>query len=184
MKKESPLTHEEIAYFRKAMKHTGVTVSGCGSPLKKTVHGSKRNPSEPKTIPPPPVSVAFEPIQKSAAEDKLFFAKTGVSVKTIKNLKQGKYKMGGILDLHRKTVSEAHDALVSFIRLAQKKNIKTLLIIHGKGHRSPQPFPILKNIVFQWVSEFSETLVCCSALPKHGGTGALYLLIKSKLNES
>ncbi len=105
-------------------------------------------------------------------EEILFFARPGIQIKTLKKLKQGKLNIQAKLDLHGSTLSEANTALTNFLENCQSKNLRTLLIIHGKGSGK------LKNAISDWLEENPSTLTFSSALPKDGGTGALYVLLR------
>jgi DNA-nicking Smr family endonuclease len=109
-------------------------------------------------------------------EEKLFFARNGVSPKQLRRLKQGKMQIADTLDLHGFTAEIARRELISFIERAYGRNYRCLEIIHGKGHCNQ---PVLKNKINYWLKQLDHVLAFCTALPKHGGAGALYVLIKS-----
>ena len=77
------------------------------------------------------------------------------------------------------TIAEAQAALARFIRTAREKNIRCVQIIHGKGYGSNNQGPKLKPMVNQWLQKREEILAFCSARPADGGTGAVYVLLKS-----
>ncbi len=107
-----------------------------------------------------------------SAEEMLFFARSGIQIKTLKKLKQGKLNIQARLDLHGSTLSEANSELETFLTHCQSTNLRTVLIIHGKGSGK------LKSAICKWLEENPTTLAFSSALPSEGGTGALYVLIK------
>jgi DNA-nicking Smr family endonuclease len=51
-------------------------------------------------------------------------------------------------------------------------------IVHGKGLRSSQKGPVLKNKVAGWLQQRDEVLAYASARPADGGTGAVYVLLR------
>lgn len=111
------------------------------------------------------------------SEDKLFYSKPGVSHQTIRLLKRGAYAVEDMLDLHGKIVDEARVALHEFLLECQAKSIRFILIIHGKGlHNVKQP--ILKNKVNHWLRQTNMVLAFCSAKPRDGGNGALYVYLR------
>lgn len=92
---------------------------------------------------------------------------------------QGKSKNQRIIvDLHKKTKVEATLLMRKGFRECQRKSIKNMLIVHGKGFNS-DPFqgPVLKKLVYSLLtSEFrSEVADFRTALPKDGGEGATYV---------
>ena len=50
-----------------------------------------------------------------------------------KKLRLGKYELQASLDLHQKTLNEARQSLVQFIADCELRDIRCLLILHGKG---------------------------------------------------
>ncbi|MDD1606319.1 MAG: Smr/MutS family endonuclease, partial [Methylococcaceae bacterium] len=51
-------------------------------------------------------------------------------------------------------------------------------IVHGKGHRSPDNYPIIKNNLNVWLRQHKDVQAFCSATPKNGGTGAVVVLLQ------
>src|SRR5262249_53904162 len=88
------------------------------------------------------------------------------------------------IDLHGKTQSEAHAALLSFLRKAQSDGAKFVLVITGKGGGARDDWSergVLKRQVPQWLKlpEFRGYVVGFEdAHIGHGGAGALYVRIK------
>ena len=114
-----------------------------------------------------------------SGEEFLFFARTGLQFKTQKQLRQGKIIIDDHLDLHGLTISEARKTLLDFIQFAQKQQIRCILLVHGKGYRASTQKPVLKNKVNSWLRQHPDILAFSSAQPKDGGTGALYIILKS-----
>lgn len=113
-------------------------------------------------------------------EESLFFARSGLQQRTLKQLKRGDMRIDARLDLHGETIAEAGILLTQFLEQAQNEGCRYVIVIHGKGHRSAEGKPILKAQVNHWLRDSPAVLAFCSALPKHGGTGALYVLLKKQ----
>jgi DNA-nicking Smr family endonuclease len=79
------------------------------------------------------------------------------------------------LDLHHSTVAQARGQVVEFIRQCQRRQYAWGLIIHGKGLHSEERYPVLKNQVNQWLRQLTQVKAFCSAHPRHGGLGAVYV---------
>lgn len=103
--------------------------------------------------------------------------KDGVQEGVYRKLRLGKYDVGAHLDLHRVKVRDACDLVAEFLRTAWEQNRRTVLITHGKGVHSPVP-GVMKSYVMHWLQESDLVLAWHSAQPRHGGTGATYVLVR------
>lgn len=108
----------------------------------------------------------------------LEYKRPGVQNGVFRKLKQGKYPMDARLDLHRMTADHARAELFDFIREATAYDLRNVLIVPGRGTHSKAPEAILKSYVNKWLPEFEEVQAFCSAIPAHGGTGAVYVMLK------
>ena len=118
-------------------------------------------------------------LRDAVVDDVLFFARAGIQQKAQKKLRRGELPIEEELDLHGYTVIEAKTALQDFLYECKRQHIRYIRIIHGKGYRSDQNIPVLKTHVAYWLPQLKDVLAYSSALPKDGGTGALYVLLKS-----
>ncbi len=121
-----------------------------------------------------------EHVAEVAPEERLFFARSGLQQRNIRRLKRGECRVEASLDLHGQTLAEAGEALFVFLRDCQQAGQRCALIVHGKGHRSATGKPRLKAQLQQWLRDEPEILAFSSALPRDGGSGALYVLIRSR----
>ncbi len=104
-------------------------------------------------------------------DEDLFFVRDGLQQKIIKKLRQGKMSIAACLDLHGMTIPKANLALQKFLFICQQKELRNVLIIHGKGSA------IIKSAINTWLRNYPDTLAFCSSKPKYGGLGAIYLLL-------
>ena len=101
-------------------------------------------------------------------------------------LARGTEPLDDRIDLHGKTQSEAHAALLSFLRKAQSHGARFVLVITGKGGAARDDWSergVLKRQVPQWLRlpEFRSYVVGFEdAHSGHGGAGALYLRIRRR----
>lgn len=102
---------------------------------------------------------------------------SGIQPNVFKNLKKAKYAFDYHLDLHRMSVSQARQVVYKLISSAQVEDFRCLLITHGKGERSQHPAK-LKSYVNHWLKQIEQVIAFHSALPKHGGAGSVYVLLK------
>lgn len=110
-------------------------------------------------------------------DDILAYKKDGVQDGVFKKLRLGKYPITAKLDLHRRTLTQAREDVVSFLRQAQRLDTRSVLIVHGKGERSNPP-ALMKSYIAAWLEQITEVMCFHSAQPFHGGSGAVYVLIK------
>lgn len=108
----------------------------------------------------------------------LAFKCSGVQDGVFRKLKQGKYPMDARLDLHRMTVEKARDEVFRFIRDAVAYDLRNVMIVPGRGTHSQSSEAVLKSYINKWLPEFDAVLAFCSAQPQHGGTGAVYVMLK------
>ncbi|PJG57971.1 DNA endonuclease SmrA [Aeromonas cavernicola] len=128
--------------------------------------------------------LTMEPITLCDPHDLVGFKRDGVQEGVYKKLRLGKYPLQASLDLHQKTLNEARQAVVHFIRDCEQQDLRCLLIRHGKGERST-PRALLKSYVSAWLPHLPAVMAMHSAEPRHGGSGALYVLLrKSERNKA
>lgn len=112
-------------------------------------------------------------------DDVISHAKSGLQHKRFTQLKQGKIKTEATLDLHEHTSDEALIAVDDFLARCQQRGMRSVCIIHGKGHFSADNTPVLKNLLNQYLRQHPRVIAFHSAKNKQGGTGAIYILIKA-----
>ncbi|MDP1601932.1 MAG: Smr/MutS family protein [Legionella sp.] len=111
------------------------------------------------------------------AQSVLSFCRHSIPGKRLRELKQGRIPWESRLDLHGLRQDDAELSLVRFIMEKIALHQRCLLIIHGKGSPHGEA-PVLKNLVNHWLRQIPQVLAFHSALPKEGGAGALYVLLK------
>ena len=121
-------------------------------------------------------------LKNISSDEKLFFARPGGGLQhsLLQKLKQGKIKITQSLDLHGMIIDEARRAIENFIKQCIIQHHRYIMIIHGKG-RSSEDMPILKNHLYHWLIQIPSVLAFCSAIPKDGGTGAVYVVLNKLL---
>lgn len=111
------------------------------------------------------------------SSDKLFYIKRNLPQKVLQKLKKGQYNHEDCLDLHGLTIKEAKSLLDDFIQECFDANYFCIMVIHGKGRQNFDN-PILKNQVNIWLRMKPEILAFSQAINKHGGLGAIYVLLE------
>lgn len=99
----------------------------------------------------------------------------------LKRLRNGDYSIQATLDLHGLTQVEAKEALLRFVERCRGEGKRCVLVIHGRGKNSENRIPVLKEGVQRWLTQGRlgrQVLAFCSARPKDGGVGAIYVLLR------
>lgn len=109
--------------------------------------------------------------------DILSFSRSGLQHKVLKKLRQGKNPIEHALDLHGLTVNQARHELLEFLGECEAAGVRHAIIVHGKGFRSKDK-PVIKPMINRWLRATDSVLAFHSALPKDGGSGAVYVLLK------
>jgi len=102
-----------------------------------------------------------------------------------KRVARGRDPIDARIDLHGKTQSEAHDALVRFVRRAQSNGARVVLVVTGKGSGTSRDGErergVLRRQVPLWLTlpEFRSLIIGFEeAHVAHGGEGALYVRLR------
>jgi DNA-nicking Smr family endonuclease len=96
-------------------------------------------------------------------------------------LKAGTFPVQEYCDLHGMNVMQARSCLEKFLAHSTTRGYRTVLIVHGRGHGSPNHTPVLKKHLQCWLAgkKFRrQVLAFATAQPYDGGAGALYLLLR------
>lgn len=100
---------------------------------------------------------------------------------------RGRTAIDARVDLHGMTQSEAHAALVRFLRRAQQNDARLVLVITGKGTRTSDPERgVLRRQVPLWLQlpDLRDAVVGFEeAHVAHGGEGALYVRLRRARGE-
>lgn len=106
----------------------------------------------------------------------------GVAPETLHRLRRGETAPGLRVDLHGFPEEEARGELRDAFRRARSADIRCVLVIHGRGLRSPAG-PVLKEALPHWLTEpplAAWVLAFASAPGNLGGTGATLVLLRDR----
>jgi DNA-nicking Smr family endonuclease len=107
----------------------------------------------------------------------------GLDIKTFQQLKSGSLSVSAHLDLHGMTQDQAQESLLFFIKESYLQNYRCVLVVTGRGRNSPGGQGILRSEVGTWLTRDPlrrVVLAFCTAQPKDGGAGAVYVLLRKQ----
>ncbi len=107
----------------------------------------------------------------------------GLDSQIINKMKAGEFSSEAHLDLHGLNAAQAWDALVGFFRSAYHRGLRCVLLVPGRGLNSPGGAGVLRERLQTWFTQppFKYAILAfCTALPKHGGAGAIYVLLRKQ----
>ena len=115
----------------------------------------------------------------------------GIDRNSSLKLRKGKMQIEYRLDLHGFSQEKARSALEQCIAVSRSNHLRVLLVITGKGRKKNYEneashmsnFGVLRRVVPQWLIEppLSDFVLAFSpAQPEHGGSGALYVLLRKE----
>jgi DNA-nicking Smr family endonuclease len=112
--------------------------------------------------------------------EEMAFRRPGLPQREYRKLRRGEFAVRDELDLHGLNADEALDAMREFIAEAVDRGTRCVRIVHGKGLGSGPRGPVLKNLVNKWLRRWDPVLAFCTTQPRHGGTGAVYVLLRRR----
>lgn len=104
-----------------------------------------------------------------------------ISLKQAKRMDRGHLQVDRTLDLHGMNVAQAHLLFERCVKECYYSNKRNLLIITGKGLKSPNREGKIRQEFKEWInteSIRSMVLRVSQATQKDGGSGAYYVLLK------
>jgi len=130
----------------------------------------------PAALPPRPTRSA----PAGAVPDISHGRAAGIDRRSAERLRRGRLPIEGRLDLHGMTQAAAVERLAEFIQRAEAAGKRCVLVITGKGLASGG---VLRDQVPRWLNlppNRARVLAFDYAQQQHGGSGALYVLLKRR----
>ena len=115
-----------------------------------------------------------------AQDEQLIGWRGGVDSRLRQRLAKGEVPFTRRLDLHGYYLLEAYQALRAFITSSHAAGHRCVLVIHGKGQSAAGGHGVIKQNIGQLLAEQACVLAYHSAVPRHGGTGAVYVLLRKQ----
>ena len=106
------------------------------------------------------------------------YLRNGLSRMTLRKLRRGNWPVQDSLDLHGNTSDAARKLLQEFLHVATQREMRCVLVIHGKGMNSRGGEAVLRKLTRHWLAQLPQVLGYCDAAPGQGGSGAVLVLLK------
>ena len=122
-------------------------------------------------------NIKFKKFSKNIKELKIG-DESSLSKKSIRNFKKGNVSIENRLDLHGFNEVEARNLLEEFINQSAESGRRLILVVTGKGQKGEG---VIKNNIVSWLNTKglrNKILAVSYASNKHGGSGALYILLR------
>ncbi|MGA7749110.1 MAG: Smr/MutS family protein [Gallionella sp.] len=141
-----------------------------------------RKPLLRRAVPPPAIP---DTLSDFADPDFAFrnapdeYLSNGFSRLALRKLRRGGWPVQDSLDLHGNNSDAARKLLQEFLHEAMQRELRCVLVIHGKGLNSQSGEAVLRKLTRNWLTQHPRVLGYCDALPKEGGSGAVLVLLKT-----
>ncbi len=163
-------------------------------PLRKRKAAKPVEPSAPVEASPPPTKTEAKKAKpaRASAEISAPVAKPKTPAppalapfeeKTLRRLGRGLVEIDAKIDLHGMRQERAHAALLSFLRHAQARGNRIVLVVTGKGRADGEGRGVLRQSVPGWLTHPDLRALVVGFEPagrRHGGEGALYVRIRRR----
>lgn len=177
MGEDEELEVDDAELFRRAMGDVRpLSSSRRAIPAKRRGAVCPRLQRADRSLPPDGLETGVDLFAVQAG-DEMVYRRAGVPETVLRRLRRGHYRLEAEIDLHGMTSADAARALGGFLREAVAAQWRCVRVIHGKGLRSGNRGPVVKNTVNALLRRSEVVLAFVSALPPGGGTGATLVLL-------
>jgi DNA-nicking Smr family endonuclease len=178
LSKKRPVSEEDAALFRNAAGDVRVIEDD-----RVSAHRNRPTPRPKSTArtSTPDVSEdkSANSIRAPERDGEQLFVRPGLQQKQVRRLRRGQIPIAAEADLHGTRIHEARELLEEFLRDCRAEGFRCVRVIHGKGLGSRDGHAVLKWEVDSWLRRHEEVMAFCTAQPRDGGTGAVYVLLKA-----
>ena len=110
-------------------------------------------------------------------DDQLSYKRPEIGDDVLRKLRRGHWSTQAEVDLHGLRRDAAREALSTFIRDSQRRGLRCVRVVTGKGLGSPGRMPVLKDKTYGWLMQKQDVLAFVQARAAEGGAGALIVLL-------
>ena len=179
MSKTPPVSEEDAALFRDAAGDVRVIEDDREPVYRRRPKARPRARSGTRT----PVSTATEQAPAKSTrtterDSEQLFVRAGLQQKQLRRLRRGQLPIAAEADLHGMRIREARLLLEEFLHDCRQRDFRCVRVIHGKGLRSRDGHAVLKWEVDRWLRGHDGVMAFCTAQPRDGGSGAVYVLLR------
>ncbi len=152
---------------------------------------SQSGPQVPKTPPPAPKERRTKAFADLLAECEDFDIELSreylrgqvrdLDPRIFQQLRSGQMSIEAHLDLHGMNRRQARLAVAEFLRSCFLQGMRCVLLIPGRGKNSEGGAGILREELSLWLTQapLKRVVLCfATAQPRHGGAGAVYVLLR------
>jgi len=125
-----------------------------------------------------PKGMILAPEQLLDPLDPIEWKRDGVQEGVYRNLRLGRYTVDARLDLINRSPAECADEVVGFVQQCVGLGIRTVLIQYGRSRHAESHANRIKSCLNLWLPMMDEVMAYHCAQPQHGGTGAIYVLLR------
>ena len=117
-------------------------------------------------------------------DDTLSYRRDGIGPEVTRKLRRGVWAIQAQLDLHGLRRDEAREGVAEFLRESERRGLRCVRVVHGKGNGSPGREPVLKGKVRNWLVQKEQVIAFVQARASEGGHGALVELLRPSANQT
>ncbi|WNL43822.1 DNA endonuclease SmrA [Halomonas sp. PAMB 3264] len=110
--------------------------------------------------------------------DPLEYRREGIQQGVVDKLKHGGYPVQAQLHLLRRPLAECRRMLFPFIQDAFGHDLRSVMIVHGRGREIDSPANVLRSYLAKWLCQFDEVQAYVSAQSSDGGLGATWVMLR------
>ncbi|SES16921.1 DNA-nicking endonuclease, Smr domain [Vreelandella subterranea] len=110
--------------------------------------------------------------------DPIEYRREGIQQGVVDKLKHGGYPVQAQLHLLRRPLAECRRLVFPFIQDAYAHDLRSVLIVHGRGCEIDSPANVLRSYIGKWLIQFDEVQAYISAQPSEGGLGATWVMLR------
>lgn len=177
--KPPPLTDEDVRLFAEAVRGVRPLASSTHvTPDGRTLSTRPRQQEQDEAAVLQELLAEPEPDTLESG-DTLIWRHPGLQDSVMRRLRRGHYRVEGEVDLHGLNRERARLAVTLFLAQCKDRGWRCVRMVHGKGLGSPNSGPVIKSLLGSWLRRHRSVLAFCSARPMDGGTGAVYVLLRT-----